>query len=51
MRLTAEQVKQFREDGVLVAEGVLTEDDLAPVIAEYAAWIDTRARELHAAGN
>jgi phytanoyl-CoA hydroxylase len=50
MRLTEEQVRTFREEGVLVAEGVLTEDDLAPVIAEYAAWIECRARELAAEG-
>jgi phytanoyl-CoA hydroxylase len=50
MSLTAEQVRQFREDGVLVAEGVLTEDDLAPVIAEYAAWVDARAQALLVAG-
>lgn len=50
MRLTDEQVRRFREEGVLVAEGVVTDDDLAPVIAEYAAWIDNRARALHAEG-
>ncbi len=50
MRLTEAQVKEFRDEGVLVAEGVLTEADLAPVIAEYAAWIDCRARALAAEG-
>lgn len=50
MSLTAEQVQQFRERGYLVAEGVLTDDDLAPVIAEYAEWIDRRAKELAAEG-
>ncbi len=50
MRLTDEQVRAFREDGVLVAEGVVTEDDLAPVIAEYEAWIEQRARQLQAEG-
>lgn len=44
--LSAEQVRTFREEGVLVAEGVLTEEDLAPLIVEYGDWIDTRARLL-----
>jgi phytanoyl-CoA hydroxylase len=50
MRLTEEQVQSFSEEGVLVVENVLTPDDLAPVIAEYEAWIDRRARELQAEG-
>lgn len=50
MGLTASQVNMFREDGVLVAEDVLTDDDLKPVIAEYAAWITRRANELAAEG-
>ncbi len=44
--LSAEQVRRFREEGVLVAEIILTDADLAPVIAEYAAWIDDRANLL-----
>ncbi|MDX1934439.1 MAG: phytanoyl-CoA dioxygenase family protein [Capsulimonadales bacterium] len=50
MPLTDEQVRQFQENGVLAAEGVVTDDNLAPVIAEYEAWIDARARALHAEG-
>jgi phytanoyl-CoA hydroxylase len=50
MRLTDEQVRAFQENGVLLAEGVVTDEDLAPVIAEYEAWIDARARDLHAQG-
>jgi ectoine hydroxylase-related dioxygenase (phytanoyl-CoA dioxygenase family) len=46
MGLTAEQVAAFREEGVLVAENVLTEADLAPVIAEYEEWIERRACAL-----
>ena len=49
-KLSDEQVRAFREEGVLVAENVLDEADLAPVIAEYEAWIDRRARQLQAAG-
>lgn len=48
MSLSRDQVHAFREEGVLVAEGVLTEADIAPVICEYAAWIDRRARTLKA---
>src|SRR5262249_448184 len=50
MGLTEEQVRAFREEGVLVAEGVLTEADLAPVIAEYEAWINHKACALAAEG-
>jgi ectoine hydroxylase-related dioxygenase (phytanoyl-CoA dioxygenase family) len=50
MRLTEDQVKTFREEGVLVVENVVTEGDLAPVIEEYEGWIDRRARELQAEG-
>ena len=46
MGLTTDQVNAFREDGVLVAENVLTDADLAPVIAEMSAWIDRRAQAL-----
>jgi phytanoyl-CoA hydroxylase len=48
--LTEEQVSRFHTDGVLIAEGVLTDDDLAPVIDGYSRWIDARARQLHAEG-
>jgi phytanoyl-CoA hydroxylase len=50
MRLTEEQVKRFRDEGVLVVENVVAAADLAPVIAEYEAWIDRRARVLQAEG-
>jgi phytanoyl-CoA hydroxylase len=50
MKLTPEQIAQFREEGYLVAEGVVTNDDLAPLIGAYEAWIDRRARQLHAEG-
>jgi phytanoyl-CoA hydroxylase len=50
MRLTEDQVRSFRSEGVLVVENVVTADDLAPVIAEYEQWIDRRARQLQAEG-
>jgi phytanoyl-CoA hydroxylase len=50
-KLTAEQVHTFREEGVLVAEGVLNAADLAPLIEEYSQWIDRRARDLAAQGS
>lgn len=46
MSLTPQQVRQFREEGVLVAESVLREDDLAPVIAGYEGWLERRAEAL-----
>lgn len=50
MKLSPDQVRAFHEEGVLVAENVVTEEDLAPIIQEFEAWIDKRARELHQAG-
>ena len=50
MKLTNEQITFFNENGYLVAEGVVTEGDMAPVIAEYSAWIDNRANQLFAQG-
>ena len=44
MKLTETQVHSFRKDGYLVAEDIVTDADLAPVIGEYEAWIDRRAR-------
>ena len=48
MALSAEQVREFREEGVLVAEGILGDDDLASLIGAYSEWLDRRARELQA---
>lgn len=50
MRLTAEQLAEFNTRGVIIARAVLTHDDLQPVIDELSAWIDERARVLHAEG-
>src|SRR5450631_483578 len=50
MALTTDQVRQFHEEGYLVVENVLLDDDLQPVIDEINTEIDRRARELVAAG-
>lgn len=50
MSLNQAQLDQFEEDGYLIVEGGLTDDDLHPVIADYEAHIDRRARELLAEG-
>ena len=50
MKLTAEQIEQFNEQGYVVVEGALEDSDLDPVIEEYEAHIEVRAQELHAAG-
>jgi hypothetical protein len=44
--LTPAQVAQFHEDGVLLAEGVLTDADLQPVIDGYTRWLSEKARAL-----
>jgi phytanoyl-CoA hydroxylase len=50
VRLSLEQIIQFQTEGYLVAENVLTEDDLAPIIAEISKIIDERANRLKAEG-
>jgi phytanoyl-CoA hydroxylase len=50
MRLTTEQRAQFERDGYLVVADLLNDEDLNPLIEEYSAYIDHRARALYAAG-
>jgi phytanoyl-CoA hydroxylase len=50
MRLTPAQIESFRRDGVLIAPGILRDEDFAPVEAALTRHIDRRARELKAAG-
>jgi len=50
MKLTDQQVEQYREHGVLIAPNILTDDDFAPVIADLEAWIDKRAKQRLEAG-
>ena len=46
--LTETQVAQFKEEGYLVVEDVLDpEQDLDPVIEEYAGVLDQLAQELY----
>jgi ectoine hydroxylase-related dioxygenase (phytanoyl-CoA dioxygenase family) len=50
MRLSAQQIEQFNQDGYLVVREALEDSDLDPVIGEYEQHIDRRARELVAQG-
>ena len=50
MKLTQKQVEQFEADGYLLVRGALADTDLDPLVAEYEAFIDRRARQLHAEG-
>jgi len=50
MSLSAAQVKEFRENGVLIAKDLLTEADLAPLIADTNDFIDRKALALKAEG-
>ena len=50
MQLSAGQLAHFDEQGYLIAEDVLEDGDLDPVIRDYADHIDRRSRDLHAAG-
>ena len=48
--LTESQLSHFDKLGYVVAENVLTDDDLDLVIEDYSAHIDRRARELYSIG-
>lgn len=51
MRLTEAQIADFHENGYIhIVDGVLGDDDLGPVIAEYEALVGRRARQLVADG-
>lgn len=50
MKLIPKQVEQFETEGFLLVRGALGDADLDPLIAEYDAFIDKRARQLHAEG-
>ena len=39
MKLSEDQIQAFQSDGYLVAENMVTDADMAPVIAEYETWI------------
>ncbi len=48
--LSQAQIERFNEEGFLVVEGALEDSDLNPVIEEYEAYIDVRARQLQGEG-
>jgi ectoine hydroxylase-related dioxygenase (phytanoyl-CoA dioxygenase family) len=50
MKLTQEQVGQFEAEGFLLVRKALQDEAIDPLIAEYEAFIDRRARQLHAEG-
>ena len=50
MALTQDQFRHFAEEGYVIVEGALTDDDLDPVIAGIEAFVDERARSLHEEG-
>ncbi|WP_328345486.1 phytanoyl-CoA dioxygenase family protein [Micromonospora sp. NBC_00421] len=50
MPLSDAQVRIFHKEGVLVAESIFDDADLAPIIDEYAAWLTERANTLRAEG-
>ena len=50
MKVTEAQLNQYEEDGYVVIEGALTDDDLSPVIGDYIEVVDEKARQLHAEG-
>jgi len=48
--LSADQLRQFEEDGFLAIESLIDEADLEPIAEEYAGLLDGLANELHRAG-
>ena len=49
--LTQSQITEYNESGFTVVRGLLTGNDLDPVIAEVATWVDDRARALLETGD
>ena len=49
-KLTEDHLARYVEEGYVVVEGGLTDDDLEPVIREYEDIVDGIARDLHAKG-
>lgn len=50
MTLSVEQMIEFQTNGYLIAENILTEKELQPVIAEIETFIDERAQAFHKEG-
>ncbi len=51
MQLTADQLRQYHEDGYVIVGGVFDpEEDIDPVIEEYKGVLDSLAHDLHEAG-
>ena len=50
MHLTESHVSFFQDNGYLLLEDVLDENDLGPVIAEYERIVAERAEKLHVEG-
>ncbi len=50
MSLTRDQFQHFVDEGYVIAEGALTNDDLDPVIEGIETYVDDRARGLYAEG-
>lgn len=50
IKLSKAQIAEYHEQGVVVAEGILTNDDLQPVTDAISEFIDRRARALEAEG-
>ncbi len=47
VKLSAAQITEFYDQGYLIIENALTEQDLAPTIAEIEALVDLNARKLY----
>ena len=47
MKLSAQQLEQFDEEGYVVVEDALRYEDLDPVIEEYDRFVAEKARELY----
>jgi ectoine hydroxylase-related dioxygenase (phytanoyl-CoA dioxygenase family) len=50
LELSAPQLAQFDQDGYVVVEGCLRDEDLDPVIEEYDRYVGEKARTLHGEG-
>ena len=50
MRLTEDEVKRYFEDGFLIVEDVFTDEELEPVLDDFADMVDVWANKLYESG-
>ena len=48
MSITDKHLEFYKEHGYVVLESIMSDDDLDPIIQDYIAIVDDKARVMHA---